>query len=213
MQFDEEYYRSVYRNYARQNPARKLRFYRELLERHVAGGAPRLLDLGCAFGLFLASLPPDYRRFGVDASEYALREARKRATGAKFVAGDCASPPLRGPFDAIVAFDVLEHIPDLDGALDFIAGALAPAGVLVCVVPVYDGPLGPVIRALDRDPTHVHKLPRQWWLDRIGARFEIVEWTGILRYLIPPGYYLHAPSRTIRTFAPAIAVAARRRQA
>ena len=209
MQFDEAYYASVYGNYAKQNPARKLRFYRTLLERHVNGAAPRVLDLGCAFGLFLASLDARYRRYGVDASAYAVRQAAARTPEARFAVGDCAAPPFAGPFDAIVAFDVLEHIPDLEGTLDFIASSLAPGGVLIFVVPVYDGPLGPIVRLLDHDPTHVHKHGRRWWLDRIASRFEVLEWTGILRYLIPPGYYLHAPSRQIRTFSPAIAVAAR----
>lgn len=211
MQFDEAYYRTVYGDYRRQNPARKLAFYRRLVERH-AGAGGRVLDLGCAFGLFLGGLPERYARFGVDASEHAIRAAARRIRDGRFAVGDCARPPLRGPFDVITAFDVLEHIQDLDGALAYIDGALAPGGVLVFVVPVYDGPLGPVIQALDRDPTHVHKRSRAWWLERLSERFDIAEWTGILRYLLPPGFYVHLPSRWIRGFAPAIAVAARQKR-
>ena len=213
MPFDEAYFESVYRNYARQNPSRKMRFYRGLLERHMGGKpSPRILDLGCAFGLFLESLPPTLRKCGVDASEYAIRQAAERVPEACLSVGDCAAPPFQGPFDAIVAFDVLEHIADPGRVLAFIEQALAPGGLLLFVVPVYDGPLGPVVHLLDRDPTHLHKRSRWWWLDQAASRFELIEWTGILRYLVTPGCYVHAPGKAIRRIAPAIAVAARKRR-
>jgi hypothetical protein len=52
-QFDESYFRSSYRNYAQQNPRRKLDFYCRLLQAYLPNSdAPRMLDLGCAFGYF-----------------------------------------------------------------------------------------------------------------------------------------------------------------
>ena len=55
--FEQEYYASVYPDYARQNPPRKLQFYRELVERVAPLRAPmRILDIGCAFGAFLSAL-------------------------------------------------------------------------------------------------------------------------------------------------------------
>jgi SAM-dependent methyltransferase len=212
VRFDESYYETVYRNYERQNPSRKLAFYRRLVERQLrAAGNPRVLDLGCAFGFFLAALDSRFRKYGVDASEHAIRQAKSRLPGAGLAIGDCAAPPFRGPFDAITAFDVMEHIPDLERVWEFAGRALAPGGVLVFAVPVYDGPLGPLVHRLDRDPTHVHKQSRRWWLDKASARFEVIAWTGILRYLAAPCCYLHVPSTVIRSFSPAIAVVARPR--
>jgi hypothetical protein len=47
--FDRDYFERNYRAYDRQNPARKLEFYRRLVEQHApAGRKPRLLDMGCA---------------------------------------------------------------------------------------------------------------------------------------------------------------------
>lgn len=211
-QFDERYFASCYGDYFRQNPRRKLRFYRDLLERHLPPSpAPRVLDLGCAFGLFLAELPREFRKFGVDASHHAIAAAAARVPDAHCINADCASPPIASQFEAIVAFDVLEHIPSVDATLEFIRRSLAPHGVFLFVVPVYDGPLGPIVRWLDRDPTHVHKRSRGWWLKQASRGFEVISWTGILRYLIARRCYLHMPSRAIRRVAPAIAVVARPR--
>jgi SAM-dependent methyltransferase len=131
---------------------------------------------------------------------------------ARLAAADASRAPFHAQFDGIVAFDVLEHVPALDEAARYVVESLRPDGVFVFVVPVYDGPLGPVIRLLDRDPTHVHKRSRQWWMEWASRSFEVVSWTGILRYLVLPSYYLHVPSRAIRNFAPAIAVVAKPRR-
>lgn len=211
-QFDAQYYEDNYGNYFRQNPPRKLRFYRDLLQQHLLPAkSPRVLELGCAFGVFLAELPAEYRRFGIDASAHAVSAAALRVPGAHFAVGDCGDPPIGSSFDAIVAFDTLEHIPAVEDTLRTVRRSLAPGGVFFFVVPVYDGPLGPVIRALDHDPTHVHKNSRQWWLDLIGRDFEVITWTGIMRYLVTKQFYLHVPSKAIRRVAPAIAVVARPR--
>jgi SAM-dependent methyltransferase len=213
-QFDERYFASVYGDYSRQNPPRKLRFYRELLERYLPPTpAPRVLDLGCAFGLFLAGLPREFQRYGVDASHHALSAAAQRVPQAHFINADCGNPPISSRFDAIVAFDVLEHLPEAEATLDFVRRSLNPKGVFLFVVPVYDGPLGPVIRWLDRDPTHVHKRSREWWLELARQGFDVVSWTGILRYLVARRYYVHMPSPAIRGVAPAIAVVCRLRAA
>jgi hypothetical protein len=81
----------------------------------------------------------------------------------------------------------------------------------VFVVPVYDGPLGWLVRRLDKDPTHVHKMPRNFWLEWAARTFEVVEWLGTYRYLTPLGVYVHFASRRLRRWSPAVAVAARRR--
>jgi len=206
-QFDDSYYAQVYGDYFRQNSPRKLRFYRQLLLSHMtASESPRVLDLGCAFGLFLAALPERFRKFGVDASSYALGGAAERVPEGSFAAADCGDPPLVSRFDAIAALDVLEHIPAVEHTLEFVGRSLTPGGIFLVVVPVYDGPMGPIIRTLDRDPTHVHKRSRAWWLELISRKFEVTFWTGIFRYLAGGRFYLHLPTRALRQVAPAIAI-------
>ena len=212
--FDEHFYRRHYVSYELQNPPRKLRFYRQLLE-DAAGRAPglRILELGCAFGHLLATLDPSWRLSGLDASQFAIEDARRRVPNGSFATGSAERIPFEGPFDAIAAFDVLEHVPSLDEAAASIRAKLVPGGHLVFVVPVYDGPTGPVIRLLDRDETHIQRHSRGFWFDwAAGAGFRVRAWRGIYRYLLPGGHYVHWPTQRLRRFTPAVAIVARREQ-
>ena len=211
--FDERYFKTYYRDYVAQNPPRRLRFYRQMVERHLAPGAPRRIhDVGCAFGRFLGSLDPTWEVFGTDVSAFAIAQAeREHSRGVFRVAPAGARGIFAAPFGVITAFDVIEHVPDPDAFARAIAEDLVDGGSFIFVVPVYDGLSGPIIRLLDRDPTHLHRWPRQRWIDWSSAHFALVEWRGIVRYLLPGGYYLHLPTRALRRHAPAIVVVARKR--
>lgn len=99
------------------------------------------------------NLDARWRRFGVDPSEYAIAESQKRVPDARLAGTSAIDVPFAGPFDAVVAFDTIEHIEKLDSVAPSVRSVLSPAGVFVFVVPVYDGPLGPLVQVLDRDPT------------------------------------------------------------
>jgi SAM-dependent methyltransferase len=197
--FDAAYFETAYRDYVAQNPDRKLEFYRVLLNR--AGG--RILDLGCAFGGFLRGLGPAWDRHGIDVSAYALSSA----PGWVAVAS-AEEQPFPGEWDAITAFDCLEHVSDLDAVTRHFS-QLKPGAQFVMVVPVYDGPLGWLVHLLDRDRTHIHKHSRQWWLRWVGQYLQVESWQGIFRYLLG-GYYIHWPTRWFRFAAPAIVIVARK---
>ncbi len=210
--FDRDYFETQYRDYARQNPPRKLDFYVAAAGRAVQEVArPRVLDIGCAFGLFLQRLGDRWDRTGVDASAYAIGRARATVPGVRFEVSPPGAMPVEGPFDLITAFDVLEHVAALDETLAWIARNLAPRGELLFVVPVYDGPAGLLVRLLDRDPTHVHKQGRGFWLRAAGRHLDPVDWVGVFRYLVAGRFYAHAAARAWRRFSPAIACRARRR--
>lgn len=209
--FTAEYYQRNYHNYAAQNPESKLSFYRRMVEKHASPGAPRRIhDMGCAFGRFLSSLDKSWEIFGSDVSGYAIQKAREICPRGRFAISD-GSPgnPFGTTFGAVTAFDVLEHMPDPDAVAEAVRSQLAPEGLFIFAVPVYDGLSGPLIRLLDRDPTHIHQWPRRKWLEWAARRFNIVTWTGILRYLLPGGVYLHMPTRMLRKHVPAIAVVGR----
>jgi len=211
-QFGAEYYETNYSNYERQNPARKMRFYRGLVNKHLPRMShPRVLDLGCAFAKFLGYLDPSWSRLGIDLSEFAIRRAHQALPDVSLAVASCTAVPFKGPFQAVVAFDVIEHVEDLGQVAAFVHSELAPAGVFVFVVPVYDGPLGRVVRHLDRDPTHVHKESRDFWLGWASEQFDVVEWCGVFRYLLPSGPYINWPSRSLRRVSPAIALIVRNR--
>ncbi len=210
--FERDYFEKTYRNYSRQNPQRKLRFYRGLVERVAPRDhTPRILDVGCAFGAFLSGLNPEWERFGIDVSEFAIDRAAQSLAGASFARAGIESIPFKGPFDIITAFDVIEHVPSLEQVASSIKAKLSPDGCFIFVVPVYDGPTGPIVHLLDRDETHLHKRSRRFWLRWAEERFVPLEWLGLCRYLLPGGYYLHLTTRALRWFTPAIAVVARNR--
>lgn len=208
--FGREYFERAYRDYDRQNPPRKLRFYAGLVQRAARVAHPRVLDVGCAFGNFLATLDPAWERCGVDVSPYAIERARERVPGAALAVSSATVIPLAGPFDVITAFDVVEHVPSLEAVMAAVRSRLAPGGCFILVVPVYDGITGPVIRLLDRDATHIHQRSRRFWLDWLRAHAFVIEaWWGIYRYLLAGRSYLHYPTRWLRWCTPAVAIVAR----
>ena len=210
--FGKEYFRKAYHDYEKQNPACKMLFYKSLVERTLERGKPAsIMDIGCAFGAFLSVADPSWRRFGMDVSEYALRTASRRAPGAYFIAADANYLPVNCAVDAVVAFDSLEHVENLESAAAGIKKMLSSRGYFIFVVPVYDGPMAPIIRLLDHDTTHIHKEPRDFWLRWAKTHFELCEWQGIVRYLFPAGVYLHVVTKILRHYTSAIAVVARKK--
>lgn len=165
-----------------------------------------MYDLGCAFGRFIGTAPKHWKRTASDANAYAIESARASYPDVSFAVADGLAQGSEDQFDLVTTFDVLEHIPNIAEALRGIAGQLREGGCLIAVVPVYDGPLGGIVMRLDRDPTHVHKESRHFWIDALSREFSIVKTCGVTRYLLPGGLYVHfAASWTFR-FAPAIAV-------
>ncbi len=206
-QFEKEYFDKVYRNYELRNPLKKIRFYRSIVEQSVKTNKyPHILDIGCAFGKFLNSLNPEWHRFGLDTSDFAISKAQKTSHSITFVKSDLLEIPFERSFNIIAAFDILKHVADLDKVAFSIKSKLAEQGVFVFVVPVYDGPTGPLIQLLDKDTTHIHKKSRYFWLKWTKENFLLDRWFGIYRYLFPWGYYLFYPTKLLRHFSPAIIV-------
>jgi SAM-dependent methyltransferase len=212
--FDAAYFHEQYRDYASQNPPRKLDFYLRALGRHLpVDRSASVLDIGCGRAAWLGHLAErtSWRLAGTDVSEWAIGGNRKQLPTVDFRVASATDQPFpASSFDAISACDVLEHVPDRDAAMAAITTMLRPGGWFMMVVPVYDGLCGPVIRRLDKDPTHIHKHGRHDWLAWIANHFQVAEWWGILRYLLPGKTYLHVPTRLGRRHTPAILVVARR---
>jgi SAM-dependent methyltransferase len=209
---DEAYYRDNYQDYERQASPAKLDFYMQLLSRWVPAGA-RVFELGVGQGNFLARAKAAYRVEGVDVNEFGVKQTRARVPEARIEVGSFERIPREDPPNAVVAWDVLEHLPELDVGLRAIHAALPPAGVLAAVVPVYDGPLGWLVRRLDHDPTHVSKLGRGDWLARLaGAGFRVLEHGGILRKLVAGRAYVHLvrPQAVLRAAGSALYFVARK---
>lgn len=187
----EQYYRSCYRDYQRQASRRKLNFYLRLVDRWVPQGG-RLFELGTGLGHFLSLASRRYACQGCDINEFAIQEAINKVPTARIQKGSFECIPTEPGPNVVVSWDVLEHIDALDEALRTIYQRLSNRGILIGVVPVYDGPLGWLVHRLDKDPTHVHKWARSDWSKRIRSiGFTILQDGGILRRLLLGRWYLH----------------------
>jgi predicted TPR repeat methyltransferase len=188
----KDYYDQNYADYDRQNTPGKLRFYKTLVQKYVASGRP-LFELGIGCGNFLGAVGNEYQCAGCDINTYGLRQAERYVSKSRLYEGSTeVLAGIRPRPHVIVAWDVLEHIPQLGKALNDIRLNLADDGYLMAVVPVYDGPLGHITRWLDNDPTHYTKEGRNFWITAFRqAGFSVVEWGGIIRRLVNKRCYLH----------------------
>jgi SAM-dependent methyltransferase len=110
---------------------------RNELSRLKSGGA--VLDLGCGAGGFLSTLKgPSWKLYGIEMSEGAASIARTRC-GAEVFVGDVLDAPFPpGSFDAITAFNVLEHVYEPREVLARVAYWLKPGGIFYTMMPNID---------------------------------------------------------------------------
>ena len=102
---------------------------RRLLEQFSPGR--RVLDFGCYDGGFLQYLGDTWERAGIEPSEVAARIAAAHSIKILGPTVDSVGPEFDGSFDAIVSFDVLEHLAKPVEVLSSLARLLRPGGVMV----------------------------------------------------------------------------------
>lgn len=100
----------------------------------------RVLDVGCGAGNFTQALKkarPDWRLYGVDVGRQAIALARKGHSSIEFQVGTAYRLPFRdGHFEAVTMFDVLEHLPKPQLALQEASRVLKPGGRFFLAVPL-----------------------------------------------------------------------------
>lgn len=116
--------------------------------------------------------------FRVTGSEYALDPGRRSELTAAFQRlggrGSVAFQDVtqltwgEASFDAVVCCDVLEHVPDFEGALSEFARVLKPGGRLIATFPFTDGP-ETIVRARVEDGHIVHLLPAEYHGDPVSG--------------------------------------------
>lgn len=94
----------------------------------------RILDIGCGTGGMMPLLSQFGSVAGIDSEPLALDYCRRRGFHDVHLQ-EGFKPPA--PYDVITLFDVLEHVPDEAGFLDWIRGLLRPDGRLVLTVPAF----------------------------------------------------------------------------
>ncbi len=117
--------------------AREAVVVKELDRLRPPGGWRRALDVGCGDGLFFDVL----RRYAAEVEgvepDRALVSAERAAEGRIHVRPfDREFRPGRR-YDLMLFLDVLEHIPDAEGAVAHAADLLEPGGVVLVTVPAF----------------------------------------------------------------------------
>lgn len=114
------------------------RIIQKLFSKFLSPAKPaNILEVGCGTGYVLSGLSqlPHYRLTGADLHIEGLLFAKKRLPQTPFVQVDFRHLPFHHEFDAIGAFDVLEHIEEDEEAIQSAYKALKPHGFFILTVP------------------------------------------------------------------------------
>jgi SAM-dependent methyltransferase len=147
-----------------------------------------LLEIGVGEGAMGARLAERFSYTGVEADSQAAAAATGRIVprgGTVLVgAAETVAPP--GPFDALCAFEVLEHIEDDAAALGEWRSRLRPSGLLVLSVPAHQDRFGPADVAVGHH--------RRYERGELAALLERTGFTDVVitTYGFPLGFALEA---------------------
>jgi SAM-dependent methyltransferase len=159
--FEGAYFRHVYDEGGEQRWTDRARdrLVARLVRTALGATGGSVLDIGCGYGWFLRTLGEGFERFGVDVSASAVEIARAALPGARLEVADVQEGlPWSGPFDAVVAVNVIEHLTDPASAIRTMAAALQPGGVLVAHLPTVGWTRTRIYeRDYTADPTHVYR--------------------------------------------------------
>lgn len=121
-----------------QGRRRTAKTHLRIVQQYVRSG--RLLDVGCASGLFLLQARrAGWAVTGIEPNQALCEDARKNLLSAgQIQCTTLETASLEAGFDAITLWDVLEHVPDPQGFLQLCANLLRPDGYLFLNVPNLD---------------------------------------------------------------------------
>jgi SAM-dependent methyltransferase len=166
------------------------------LKRQVGRPKAGILEIGCGLGYVSQGLGA----LGVDASVHAIARARKLFPHTRFRVARAGRLGLRRRLGAVVAVNVLEHLPDEEREAFFrgLPRLLAPRGRFYAV---YDSLYHPLqlASALYRpgtlcfDPTHVHCWSQRAFRRVLGEHLDLERETGgnIQSLTLPWGNRFH----------------------
>jgi SAM-dependent methyltransferase len=122
----------------------------------ITGANDNVLDIGCGFGDFLKlAQKRSSRVFGIDTNPAAVAELHRRDIRV-FQSLQELSDLMPRKFDLVCAFQLLEHLPDVNSVIRPVIDLLSDTGVLFVSVP--NGSRyrsSPVRDPLDMPPHHV----------------------------------------------------------
>lgn len=181
-----------------------------LLDRARPHLGPRVLDVGAGTGTFTELLAREGRTIVAAEPQPGFAERlRSRFAGRQDVrvvaeGADALRPEVAGRFDAVVCFNVLEHVQEDGEAVARFHDLLHPGGRLVLLVPAHPVLYGSIDRTVDHKrryrPRHVRALLESARLE--VAEVRLVNPVGALGWFVS-GRLLrrrHVPLAPLRAF-------------
>lgn len=180
--------------------------FQEAIQRLQANSAVKtILEVGCGMGYFLEKVRSCYDVLGVEFNSEALRVCESK--GLKVV--NTRLEDIDSEFDAVVAFQVLEHIPSPRQFLDQVIRVVSPQGTLILSVPNPQGYLSEFNQALltDMPPHHATRWSRkafesvgkQYGLELVDVCYEPLRYIHYLQYIrMLSGQYWQPSPRPLR---------------
>jgi SAM-dependent methyltransferase len=119
----------------------------------------RALDLGAGTGIFLQSLGDDWEKHAVESTELTRAELQGKGIAVHASLEASALRSLRGTFDLITMFQVLEHVADFYPLLSACRDLLKPGGAIFISVPDGDAMLEQerLTGCPDMPPNHINR--------------------------------------------------------
>jgi 2-polyprenyl-3-methyl-5-hydroxy-6-metoxy-1,4-benzoquinol methylase len=145
---------------------------------------PRVLEIGCGTGYVLQGLAAQsaYQLTGAELHVAGLRHARRRLPLVEFVQVDARELPYQEAFDAVGAFDVIEHIDEDERVLTCIHRALKPDGIVFLTVPQHEW----LWSAVDEQARHKRRYERAPLLAKLAVTgFQVLRATSFVTALLP----------------------------
>lgn len=158
------------------------------LKKHV-GNFDSFLEVGCGTAFVLDGVSKAYPHSEIYGSEYfeeGLIHARKRIPNATFLQIDATAMKDDAQYDAIGAFDVIEHIEKDQLALDNLARALKPGGTLLVTVPQHQW----LWSEVDEFACHVRRYTRAELIDKVKSAGLSVKYSSSFVSLLVPLMWL-----------------------